>query len=87
MQLAVNKAGVISGTFKNMATGDMQTLEGMADKKSQRVAWCIQGKSWPIAETGLSNLTQDTMPVLVHFQGGETQQWLLVRLEEPKAQP
>jgi hypothetical protein len=84
MQLAVNKDGVISGTFKNEATGDVQTLEGMIDKKSQRVAWCVEGKSWPIIETGLSNLTQDTAPVLVHFDDGQTQQWLLVRLPDPK---
>ena len=84
MQLAVNKEGVISGTFKNEATGEVQTLEGMIDKTSQRVAWCVQGKSSPIVETGLSNLTTDMAPVLVHFGDGETQQWLLVRLEEPK---
>ena len=36
-------------------------------------------------ETGLSNLTQDTVPVLVHFADGQTQQMLLVRLDEPKA--
>ena len=70
MQLAVNKDGVISGTFNNMATKETQTLEGMVDKKSQRVAWCVQGKSWPIVETGRSNLTQDTTPVLVHFEDG-----------------
>ena len=84
LQLAVNKDGVISGTFKNMATGDTESLEGMVDKKSQRVAWCVEGKSWPIVETGLSNLTNDNFPVLVHFADGQTQQWLLVRLEEPK---
>ncbi len=85
MQLAVNKDGVISGTFKNMATGQLQTLEGMVEKKTQRVAWCVEGQSWPIVETGLASLTQDSFPVLVHFANGETQQWLLVRLEEPKA--
>jgi hypothetical protein len=84
VQLAVSKDGIISGTFKNMASGDMQTLEGMVDKKTQRVAWSVQGKSWPIIETGLSSLTQDTTPALVHFASGQTQQWLLVRLPEPK---
>lgn len=34
-------------------------------------------------ETGINNLTQDTAPALVHFAGGQTQQWLMVRLEEP----
>ena len=84
MQLAITKEGVIAGTFKNMATGDVKTLEGMADKKSQRVAWCVKGQKWPIMETGLSNLTQDTSPALIHFANGQTQQWLMVRLPEPK---
>ncbi len=36
-------------------------------------------------ETGISNLTQDTAGVLVHFANGDTQQWLLVRLDQPTA--
>lgn len=84
VQLAVNKSAIISGTFKNMATGEVQSLEGAIDKQSQRAAWGVEGKKWPIVETGMSNLTQDTVPVLVHFADGETQQWLLVRLDEPK---
>jgi hypothetical protein len=35
-------------------------------------------------ETGIYNLTKDTAPALVHFADGQTQQWLLVRLDEPK---
>lgn len=84
MQLAISKQGVISGTFKNTSTGQVQTLEGMVDKGSQRAAWCVVGTQYPIVETGISNLTEDTAPVLVHFADGTTQQWLLVRLPEPK---
>ena len=84
MQLAISKEGVIAGTFKNMATDQVQTLEGMADKKSQRVAWCVAGQKRPIMETGISNLTQDSSPALIHFADGQTQQWLMVRLPEPK---
>jgi len=84
VQLAISKEGVISGTFKNMATGEVQTLEGMADKKSQRVAWGVEGQQRPIMETGIANLTQDASPALVHFADGQTQQWLMVRLPEPK---
>ena len=84
MQLAISKEGVIAGTFKNMATDQVQTLEGMADKKSQRVAWSVAGQKRPIMETGISNLTQDSSPALIHFADGQTQQWLLVRLPEPK---
>ncbi len=84
LQLAINKEGVIAGTFKNMATGQVQTIEGMADKASQRVAWCVEGQTRPIMETGISNLTQDSSPALIHFADGQTQQWLMVRLPEPK---
>ena len=84
MQLAISKEGVIAGTFKNMETDQVQTLEGMADKKSQRVAWGVAGQKRPIMETGIANLTQDTSPALIHFADGQTQQWLLVRLPEPK---
>jgi hypothetical protein len=35
-------------------------------------------------ETGISNLTKDEAPALLQFAGGQTQQWLLVRMEEPE---
>jgi hypothetical protein len=85
LQLAISKQGIIAGTLHNAATDSTQTVEGMADKASQRVAWSVVGKSRPIMETGLSKLTEDTAPALVHFADGQTQQWLMVRLEEPKA--
>ena len=85
LQLAISKEGIISGTLENTATNNTQTIEGMADKASQRVAWTVAGKTRPIMETGINNLTEDTAPALVHFADGQTQQWLLVRLEEPKS--
>jgi hypothetical protein len=90
VQLAVSKTGNLAGTFTNTAAGnETQTLEGLVDKKSQRAAWVVSGKKRPIMETGIFNLTKETAPVLVHFEDGQTQQWLLVRMEEPKeaAQP
>ncbi len=84
LQLAISKQGVISGTLKNTISGKVQPLEGMADKKNQRVAWTIKDQDRPIMETGLSNLTQDTAPALIHFADGQTQQWLMVRMPEPK---
>ncbi len=85
LQLAISKEGIISGTLNNSATNSTQTIEGMADKATQRVAWTAAGKTRPIMETGISNLTEDTAPALVHFADGQTQQWLMVRLEEPKS--
>lgn len=84
LQLAISKEGIISGTLHNSATNSTQTVEGMADKATQRSAWTVAGQTRPIMETGINNLTEDTAPALVHFADGQTQQWLLVRLEEPK---
>jgi hypothetical protein len=83
LQLVISKEGVINGTLNNTATNVTQDVEGMADKSSQRVAWTVKGKSRPLMETGIANLTQDTAPALIHFADGQTQQWLMVRLEEP----
>ncbi len=83
LQLAISKEGIISGTLNNSATDATQTIEGLADKATQRCAWTFVGKSWPIMETGIVNLTEDTAPALVHFEDGTTQQWLMVHLEEP----
>jgi hypothetical protein len=83
LQLAVSKQGVINGTFQNTATNTVQAVEGMVDKQTQRAAWTAAGKSRPLMETGIVNLTQETTPALIHFPDGTTQQWLLVRLDEP----
>jgi hypothetical protein len=85
MQLAISREGVIAGTFNNSSTNTTVTIEGMIDQKSQRAAWTAEGKARPLVETGISNLTEETAPVLVHFDDGQTQQWLMVRLEEPTA--
>jgi hypothetical protein len=84
LQLSVSKQGVINGTFQNTATDDVQQIEGMVDKQTQRAAWAPVGKDRPLMETGIVNLTQETTPSLIHFADGSTQQWLLVRLDKPK---
>ena len=84
LQLAVDKQGTIAGTVHDTATNKTQSITGAVDKKSQRAAWVVEGKTSPIMETGIFNLTKDTAPALLHFSDGQTQQWLLVRMEEPK---
>jgi hypothetical protein len=83
LQLAVSKQGIISGTYQNTATNSVDSVEGMVDKQTQRAAWTAVGKTRPLMETGLVNLTEDSAPALVHFADGSTQQWLLVRLDKP----
>jgi hypothetical protein len=84
LQLAVSKQGIISGTLQNTATNKVQSIEGMADRQTQRTAWTAAGKTRPLMETGIANLTRDTTPALIHFPDGTTQQWLLVRMKKPE---
>jgi hypothetical protein len=83
LQLAVSKQGIINGTFQNTTTNAVQAVEGMVDKQTQRAAWTAVGKSRPLMEMGVGNLTKDTAPALIHFPDGTTQQWLLVRMDKP----
>jgi hypothetical protein len=54
------------------------------DPKSQRAAWTIGKKTDRVFEAGISNLTADQCPVLIHIGKDKTQQWLLVRQEQAK---
>jgi hypothetical protein len=85
LQLAVSKEGVISGTYYNSDTDIARPVKGTVDKKTQRAAWTFaDGKDTNIVmETGINNLTQDQTEALVHFGKDITQQWLMVRLQEP----
>lgn len=84
LQLAISKEGIIAGTFQNTATSNAFEVEGTIDKDSQRAAWGPVGESWPIMETGIYNLTENEAGALIHFGDGQTQQWEMVRLDEPK---
>jgi len=83
LQLTVSKTGAIAGTLQNTVSGVTKSVEGMVDRETQRAAWTEVGETRPIMETGIGNLTEDTTPVLVHYADGTTQQWLLVRMEQP----
>jgi len=86
LQLAVSKQGVIAGTVHNTATDKTNSVEGMVDQASQRAAWVVTGKTSPIMETGIANLTKDDASALLHFADGQTQQWDMTRLEEPEGE-
>lgn len=84
LQLAVDKAGIISGTMYNSSTDKMYVVQGRVDKQTQRVAFTIGDKSDVVMETGIFNLTKEQTPVLVHFGPNKTANYLLVRLKAPK---
>ncbi len=82
--LAVSKSGLIGGNYYNPKTKVAAPLRGAVDRQTQRVAVMPAGQQEKVFEAGLYNLTLDTTPVLVFFDPGKTQQWLLVRLKPPE---
>ena len=85
LQLAIRNDGVLAGTYQNKETGETAGVEGMVDQESQRAAWTISGRTSPIVETGIQNLTMNETQVLVHFADQGTKTYLLVRVENPEA--
>jgi hypothetical protein len=56
------------------------------DAKTQRAAWTVGERKDVTYEAGAANLTQDQTTMLVHFGKDQTQQWTLVRLQQPSGQ-
>lgn len=83
IQLAVDKQGVISGTYYNTVSDAAEGVQGQVDKETQRVAFRIGDNQDVVVETGLYNLTQNEAPALVHFGTDRVENYLLVRLEQP----
>ena len=83
LQLAVSKEGIVAGTLNNKTTDETESVEGMLDQKSGRAAWTIVGKTTPIMETKLEGLTENETNMLVHFEDGTTQEWLMLHMEKP----
>jgi hypothetical protein len=83
-QLALNKQGIIRGNYYDGLMDTTTPVYGSVDKKNQRAAWTIGKKNDRVFETGIYNLTKSESPVLVHFGTDRTQQWLLVRVDQPK---
>ncbi|QDU28965.1 hypothetical protein ETAA8_40710 [Anatilimnocola aggregata] len=86
LELAVNKQGVVAGTYYNEATQVSRSLKGMLDKASQRAAiGFADGKNTDVVlETGIQNLTQDEAPALLHQGKERSGPVLLVRLQAPE---
>ena len=82
LQLAINKQGILRGNYTDELTEQTQPVQGAVDPKTQRAAWTVGENNLSIIEAGLSNLSQDEAPVLIHRRGA-TDHWLLVRLHQP----
>ena len=84
MQLAVNKAGAVAGNYYDVVSGTSALVQGAVDKQSQRLVWTVGDNKATVGETGLYNLTKDESPALIHIGKDKTQQWTLVRLQQPQ---
>ena len=93
MSLAVDKAGLIRGTYYDAVSDTSMNITGKVDRQSQRAAWTIGDKKTPVYEAGISNLTAKQTTVLVHRDdgtsggkaGGKVEQMLLVRVQDDPA--
>ncbi len=83
VQLAVDKQGLVRGNYTDTFSGQPVPIQGAVDKDTQRVAWTVGDNKTDVFEAGLYNLTKPEAPVLVHFGKDRTEQWLLVRLQQP----
>jgi hypothetical protein len=83
-QLAVNKQGVIRGNYYDAVTDSTALIFGEVDKKTQRAAWTVGDRKTPIYEAGIANLTRNETTMLVHYGKDRTQQFSLIRIEEPE---
>ena len=83
-QFAVNKEGILRGNYYNGLADTAEPLYGSVDKKTQRAAWTVGDKKNVVYETSLANLTKNETTMLVHTGKDKTQQWTLVRMEQPK---
>ena len=84
IQLAVNKEGVIRGNLQDFLADKVTPVAGAVDKKTQRVAVKMEGNDSIVLETGLYNLTNDEVPVLVHLGPEQQEARTLIRLQPPE---
>jgi hypothetical protein len=85
LQLAMSKSGSISGVLFDLPNDTSAPVQGSLDRATQRVAFDLGAKSGLVAETGIYNLTQDRVTVLVHKKNEKPQTYTLVRFETPPA--
>ena len=86
VQLALNRDGVIRGNFQDLVLDQVIPVRGAVDKETQRVAIKLEGNDSIVIETGLYNLTNDEVPVLVHFDAQRQEARTLIRLQNPEEQ-
>ncbi len=65
--------------------GASATRDRMIDNSDRNAGSYNRNRAWFANHPGVSNLTQDQAPVLVHLGKDKMQQWLLVRIKNTTA--
>jgi hypothetical protein len=87
VQLALNKEGIIRGNYQDMLADSVIPVTGAVAKETQRVALKLTGNEELVVETGLYNLTNDEVSILVHFDANRQETRKLIRLDRPADAP
>ena len=82
LSLAVDRAGLLRGTFYDAVSDATQRVTGKVDQQTQRAAWTVGERNAPVYEAGIANLTQRQATMLAHRRGATVDQLLLVRLDD-----
>lgn len=86
VQLAINKEGAVRGNYQDFLTDKVTPVVGSVDKETQRVAMKLEGNDNLIVETGLYNLTNDEVPILIHVGADRQEARSLIRLHKPEGE-
>ena len=78
VQLAINRQGILRGNYTDDVSDNTLQIHGAVDKKTQRTAWTVGNNKSTVMEAGISDLTANEAPALIH-KNGKTDHWLLVR--------
>jgi hypothetical protein len=82
IQLVVDRAGNIAGTYANWGNGTVQPIHGKIDRETQRAAFDIGGRANLTIETGITNLTNAGLRVWAHLPDNHSQTWFLARIRQ-----
>jgi hypothetical protein len=82
LQLAVSKQGVLRGSYYDLLSDVNHPIRGSVNKKTQHVAWTFGPQGKVTFQTALGVLTEPSGPVSVHYENGQTRQWVLARYDK-----
>ena len=82
IQLAASNAGEFRGNLVDEANDEVWQIYGALDPETQRVALRFEGDDYLVLECGLWNLTQETLPLLIHHGEENSEVLTLIRLTQ-----